>query len=783
VKRRVVFALFLLGVFLVAGPDVSAQTSPPAATPLPDTLSAAVEEEETVFYTSDRITYDIGDSTLVLTGNAVLKYDNITLKAGEVRFNTLTEMLTADRLPDSVGVAPEANLEPTLEDSEGTLVGARMQYSLKTRRGRILDGRTQYEEGFFEGRQLRIENENSLHIHIGSYTTCDRPEHRHYWLKVGKAKILRDDKAILKNVTAYVYGVPVFYLPFYILPLKRGRHSGFTVPTYGSGVTEGTYIRNLGCYWAASDYWDLRLTGDVESARGFLLKPYLRYAKAGRTNGSVGGSYQSSFGLKPTGWDIAANHWQELRPDLKVRGQAQFASRLSFVHGTTRGNDPTRLQSSLRSSFSLDKNWDQKSLNLSVSESSPTGKPVRPTTSLSFRLPSRPLFAPPQRRRTGGMPDFGASRNTDKRLWYQSILLGYNGSLRDQKQSTGTRQDIVNQFNGSSQQTAGGWFHFGPQGSYSETWFRQTGKGFDRQNAYNVGVQANTTLYGLFRTRIGRLQDVRHVMTPSVSFSQAGPRNASRSASFGLSNILQARTEHEDKTQKFDLLFVNLSSAYNFKAKTRPWSDINASVRVPANKVNVDGNLTYDLYRPVVQTFRRPWLKTASLNTSINLTGERSASTETFAGAFSSAQNVGSTGFGGSGSYGSDRFDENFDRIKGPWSVSLSHRYSVGRVKPDTSFSTSSHVVSALNRFDLDSLTGLFGLSNPVTAKWRVEHAFNYDVRRKTIVSHSFNFHRSLHCWELYFRWTPTGFNKGIYFRINIIAIPEIKIEQQRSSN
>lgn len=742
------------------------------------------EDGETVFYSSDTITYDPNDSVLTLTGTAVIKYGDINLKAGKIRFNTNSETLTAESLPDSGGYSIEANSEPTLEDPQGTLVGERMQYNLKSRLGRITNGRTKYEQGFFEGLRLDIEGEKTLKIHSAVYTTCDHPEHRHYWLKIGKAKVVADDKAIVKNVVAYAYGVPVFYLPFYIFPLKQGRRSGFTVPTYGSGAAEGTYVRNAGYYWAASDYWDLRVTSDFESARGFLIKPSLRYAKDRRLNGSASLSYQSSFNLKPTGWDIAATHWQELRPDLRIRGQAQFASKLAFVQSTTHGNDPGKLQSSLRSSLSVDKNWDQKSLNLSVSESSPNGKPVRPTTVVSFRLPTRPIFAQQKRRGNSGVPDFSAPRTkTEETAWYKSIVFGYNGVIRDQRQSsTVTRQELTNQANVSSQHSLGGWLQFRPQTNYSETWFRQTGLGGDRQNIYNVGVQTNTTLYGLFQPNIGRLKAIRHVLTPSVSFNQTGPRNGARSASFGLTNLFQAKTEHDGKERKFDLLTVNLASSYNFKAKTRPLSDLSTSVRVPGKTVNVDANLSHDFYTPVTNLLRRPWLQTASLNTSINLRGQNAPVTEgTGSGSTLTPYEPG-PGYNTSGAFGSggDRYDEQFDSVKGPWSVTLSHRYAISRSAPQVPFTTSSHIVTASNRFNLETLTNPLHISNPFTRLWRVEHSFNYDLGRKAIVSHSFNFYRPLHCWELYLRWTPTGFNKGIYVRLNIIAHPEIKIEQQR---
>ena len=731
-------------------------------------------------YTADNIIYSFNDSTLVLSGHAEFQYGNIKLKAGRIKYHTYSEMITADFLPDTTGFPSGANTEPALIDPQGTLVGERMQYHLPSQQGRILRGRTKYDQGVFEGQELRVDNEQTLRINLGSYSTCNNPDHQHYYLKVKKIKVIPNDKAIVKNVVAYVYNVPVFYLPFYVFPLKQGRQSGFTTLNYGSGEAQGTYIRNLGYYWAASDYWDFKVTTDIESKKGFLLRPEFKYAKDRRLRGSIRGSYQSEFGLKTTGWDFFATHWQQLQPDFTISGQAQFAQSLKFIQSTTRSVDPGQLQSSLRSTFTANKRWGQNSLNLSVSESSPDGKPIRPTSSLGFRFGTRPIFKSPQTRRINSMPDFSERSNEpEKSAWYHSILFGFSNNIRDQRASdTTTTQTLTNNFNLSSQQNLFGLLKIQPQSTYSETWNLKTDEGLDRKNQYSVGIAANTTLYGLFQPKIGRLTAIRHVVTPRISFTQSGPKTVARRANFSLNNIIQARTEHDDQEKKYNLLYVTLSSSYNFKATTSPLSDLTTSIRAPGQRFEINATLTHDFYDPTTIAFRKPWLERGDLNTSINLLGTSpSRSGSSGSSSYSNYSGRSSTGSG------YDRYDQGFDQVKGPWTLKLNHRYSVHRSKPDTNFSTSTHILSATSRFNMKTLTDVLHMSNPLTNKWRVQHNFNYDYRRREIVAHSFDFYRTLHCWEFQVRWTRNGINKGIYFRLNIIAHPEIKIEQERRSS
>jgi hypothetical protein len=51
-------------------------------------------------------------------------------------------------------------------------------------------------------------------------------------------------------------------------------------------------------------------------------------------------------------------------------------------------------------------------------------------------------------------------------------------------------------------------------------------------------------------------------------------------------------------------------------------------------------------------------------------------------------------------------------------------------------------------------------------------------VAETKFVSQRIEFYRDLHCWEARFVWEPTGYREGYYVRINIKAIPEIKLER-----
>jgi hypothetical protein len=100
-------------------------------------------------------------------------------------------------------------------------------------------------------------------------------------------------------------------------------------------------------------------------------------------------------------------------------------------------------------------------------------------------------------------------------------------------------------------------------------------------------------------------------------------------------------------------------------------------------------------------------------------------------------------------------------RVSQSWSISVSHRYSQVRGGAKTHWATAS-------------------LSLPLTRRWLLSYHNRYDFSESKITEQTFEFYRDMHCWEGRFTWIATGFREGYYFRINIKALPEVKIEKSR---
>ena len=68
---------------------------------------------------------------------------------------------------------------------------------------------------------------------------------------------------------------------------------------------------------------------------------------------------------------------------------------------------------------------------------------------------------------------------------------------------------------------------------------------------------------------------------------------------------------------------------------------------------------------------------------------------------------------------------------------------------------------------------------NP-TINWRIDYSIGADLApRLDLTAQTFSIYRDLHEWEAQVSWTPTGFNRGTYLRLNLKEIPQFKIERR----
>jgi lipopolysaccharide assembly outer membrane protein LptD (OstA) len=776
-----------------------------------DTSAAA--RREVVDYRGDRIVYDVNRGTVNILSHADVRYKEMRLTANQVRFNSRTQHLQA-----------EGN--PVLQDGKDRITGKTMTYDLNRRQGTVYQGRTTYERGFYYGEEIRRVSENELDVRNGSYTTCD-DSIPHYHFGSARMKVYMRDKVVAKPVIFYIKRIPVLALPFYVFPIKPGRHSGFALPQvqFGSSTASGKFIRNLGYYWAISDYLDATGWADYYVQDRWVLHGQARYHKRYYWQGQLNGSFERQSATGATNWDLAGTHYQILGPQFSITAGGTLTNSSSILRDPFLGASVLqRVQRNLHSSVSVQKSWPSASLSVGLVRDQDLD-PDPLGTRLSEQLPSvlvslnaRPIGHPARGREPAFLPWLSST------VWsFRSTALSQRQTIMKSQPDTtitntvtaagDTVQNVSAALHDSTStvltaarhdlsirdtRTLFGFLKVSPAMSYSEVFYSRDAAGNRNQRAgvWTGSVGANTSAYGTFRPGLGPLRAVRHVITPSVSFvyqppypklfytDTAGvlrPRFAGvpgitltssevRSLAFSLANNVHLKWGDPAKpTVINNFISMNTSASYDLLAARRARQlEERTGVR---QAVRAWSNVSTSLVlRPLTRSefsfsfLNNPYdgkLLNMSASTGFALSGKTRAPEE---GTGSEEEPGGADVRAQSEIY----TPTGVSGTNLPWTFSLAISY----------FGSASPIPGGTYTNWASSTRANGQLALNPSKNWRVTYGYQYDLRTRQMISQNYSVTRELHCWEMQFTHSNSGGVSEYYFKINVINLPEVYYEQ-----
>jgi hypothetical protein len=172
------------------------------------------------------------------------------------------------------------------------------------------------------------------------------------------------------------------------------------------------------------------------------------------------------------------------------------------------------------------------------------------------------------------------------------------------------------------------------------------------------------------------------------------------------------------------------------------------------NGTNIDLNLTHDFYEYDSENN----IRLDKLNTMPRLTGIRLSTNFTLKGKQSDNKN--NTNL----SKETAAFINNLSSNN--WQSRLGISYAVNKINPD----------NKIENFWLNSNTSI-----NVTSNWKLNYNTRFNLIDKNIVRHNLTLYREIDCWELFVDWTPNGYAKGLYFRLNLKSdiLRDLKVEQK----
>jgi len=588
-----------------------------------------------------------------LYGAGKVRYDKIELTANVIKMNMDSSVVHATGSIDTAGMSVGL---PVFTDSGTPYESDQIRYNFKSKKGYINNVYTQQGDGFIMGGKAKKDSAGIFYSQDGMYTTCDA-EHPHFYVKLTRAKVRPKKDVVSGPLYLVVEDVPLpLALPFGYFPFTSSYSSGIIMPTFGDETERGFYLRDGGYYFAISDKMDLRLTGEIFTKGSWGLGASSTYALRYRFSGSFDFSYLVTKNGEKGLPDYAVGknfrlQWSH-RQDPKFRPNSNFSASVNFATSSyERSNlnslyNPVLNSQSMRTS-SVSYSHSFPGIGLTVSATMNVAQNMQDST-LSLTLPNLNVSLSKKY-------PFKRKKRMGEERWYEKISLSYSGQLSN---SIRTKEDKVLKSNIIKDWRNGvkhnipvsatfqlfDFINITPSFNYTERWYfqrvnqewdyaankvaRDTVYGFNRVYNYNLSLSANTTLYGFYQPagfmKNSRVQAVRHVFKPSVSFSYAPDFGAERygyyetyvytdekgeartveyspyqgslygipsrgktgSVSFSVSNNVEMKWRTKsDSIRKISIIDeLGASISYNLAAKSRPWSNLSTRLRLKLTK-------------------------------------------------------------------------------------------------------------------------------------------------------------------------------------------------------
>ena len=605
------------------------------------------------YQADDSLVYDAKNKVAYLYGNSNVKYTNMDLSSDRISMDMDKSNVKAMGTPDSTA---EGGIKgkPVFKMGSDTYDTDTIKFNFKSKKALINNVYTEQEDGFLTGMKSKRDSSGVIYLQHGRYTTCDDP-HPDFYISLSRAKVRPGKDVVFGPAYLVVCDVPMpLAIPYGFFPFTKSYSSGFIMPTYGDESNRGFYLRDGGYYFAISDKMDLKLLGEIYTKGSWGLSAAMNYTKRYRFSGSFYASFQNTQtgdkGMpdftRQKSFKIQWSH----RQDQKSNPYSSLSASVNFATSSYERNNLSSLynpQTLTQSTRTSSVSWSTtfSSIGLSLSSTANLSQNMR-DSSIAMTLPdlniSLSRFYPFKRKHAAG----------DER-WYEKISMSYTGHISN---SINTKEDrllhsslIKDWRNGwnhsipiSGNFTLFNYINISPSFNFQDRMYTHkvmrswdaaaqhevcdTIYGFNNVYNYSMSIGASTKLYGFYmpsRKIFGdKIQAIRHVLTPSVSFSYAPDFSASRygyyktyqrtnadgsvdlveyspykdqlfgvpgkgktgNIAFDLSNNVEMKVKSSKDSTGFKKLSIidelGLSMSYNMAAKEKPLSDLTMRIRL-----------------------------------------------------------------------------------------------------------------------------------------------------------------------------------------------------------
>ena len=785
-------------------------------------LQTAIE-----YNADDSVTFSLSGQKVYLTKNAFVKYGATELRAYYIELDLEKKEAFAYGIKDSTDTFVDT---PQFKDGSEEFTCKELKYNFDTGKGLVNEVITEQESGYVHSEITKRMDENTFFLKNGKYTTCDHP-HPHFYVRMTKAKMIKDDKIVSGPLHMVLEDVPLpIGLPFGFFPFSSKYSSGVILPSYGEEQRRGFNLRGGGYYWAINDYVDLALTGDVFSNGSWGTYINSKYKKRYKFSGSLATEYhKNKYGDKGlddysevTDFAVRWTHTQ----DAKANPYRTFSASVNFSTSENDRNNSQNINNIVnnqkQSSISYSKKWPGSpfSLNGSLRHSQNS----RDTT-ISLTLPSLSLNM------TQIYP-FRAKGKSSNLKWYDKVGISYSSKMENrvnikekELMSSSLTKDWQNGYQHSIPLTTN--FKLARDLTLSPTlnyqgvlYSKSIRKSWDEdlndgaggvqidtiqgfRYAHNYSTSASLSLspkiYGMYTFKpTSNIVAIRHVMTPSISVSYTPEIGVDRDKYYNtFKNGAGDDVEYSifegslygTPSGAMESGSVNLSLDNNIEAKMRTANDTTGNEDFKKVKLleSLKFSTSYNMFADSlnwsnIRMTGRTKIFNSKMDLSFNSTidpyalNDNDVKIDKFGPRLTNASidvgfRLSSSDFKSGNDEGGregDKTAPDMRYVQFDVPWSFSLDYGWTYSKPKTESTVNQNI----------GVRGDFSL----TPKWKVNFSTGYDFADKSITATQFTLTRDLHCWQMSFNAIPFGTYQSYNFRINVKSsvLQDLKYEKKK---
>ncbi len=513
----------------------------------------------------DSIRLDVANKKMFLYKNATIKYQKTELVADYIELDMDENLAFASGIADTAGTIIG---KPKFKDGAQEFECLELKYNFKTGKAFVKEIITQEGEGYIQGKLTKRMSDSIYCVKSGWYTTCDQHDHPHFYIRMSKAKLIKDKKVVSGFANLYIEDVPLpLAIPFGFFPITKKGTSGIIMPTYGEERMRGFNLKDGGYYWYINDYVDLTATGTIYTngswGLGLGSNYRMRYKFSGTFSFTTSHNRYSDKGLPDYSvskdWSLRWTHAQDAKanPYSSFTASVDISSANNNYYNATNINDIADQRK--QSSISWQKKWPNGPFNVTASF---THNQNSRDSSISLSLPNVNL-------RMSTVYPLRRKERVGQMKWYENIGLSYNAELRNNIQTK--ESELGESFKHMARDWQNGFKHniplstsinivkdlsVSPSFSYTgvaylssirrkdwvsdtllpdDGYFPDTDTIYGLHYAHNytasVSLAYNPTIYGMFQFKNpnSKIFAIRHVMRPSASVNYTPKMGVKRS--------------------------------------------------------------------------------------------------------------------------------------------------------------------------------------------------------------------------------------------------------------